>query len=449
MSEFNMPGNDLSAFIQEYAVGWTWTNADPNVLGDAPTGVGKFGFRIYSSIVGGSSFSINDTASGSSTLKYRVVVTNPESASEASIPRLRTELIALSYASPVVIPPVGSPYDINNNVLDIKYSPLSENNPDVWDVDVQIGIRKFGGGGGGGAKPPKPTKPTLSDPPWRQGVQVSIKYSTEQFVLGIGVHVGTTTPALIKAALENGTYASQVGNLTSGTAGMVVNSFGDPLTSPPPIELPVATISIVRAYEEEPAAISSQLLEDAMLEVSSQPISIGKMVHKAHTCKLTGASLVKKIHNRRGEWLPKQEHPLSYTYNELGWTAPKGGKQTDVAINNTKVVIPINIPTAYWEVSLDITAKTLGWGHMILDKGYRGKESANSTKVKEASGFSVRNTYEAFLEDGVLIEPGTDVSGKRVIRVYTLFKATDKLKTIVDEIFRNNGGVDAPTEPEP
>lgn len=441
MSEFDMPGNDLSSFIQEYDVGWTWANADPAVLTDHATGTGLFGFRVYSSVVAGSSFSVNSDASGPSTLRYRVIVTNPETTASASITRLRTELIALSYASPAVIPPVGSSYDSNNTVLDIKYAPLSENNPDVWDVDVQIGVRRFGAGSR--PRPPKPTKPTLSDPPWRQGVQVSTKYATEQFVLGVGVHIGSTTPALIKTALDNGTFASQFGSITGGTAGVVTNSYGDPMQSPPPMDLPTATISITRAYQEEPAILAAHLI-DAMVEVSSEAISIGKATYKPYMCKLTGSSVVKKMHNRRGEWLPRQEHPLGYSYGELGWTAPKGSEQTDVAINSTKNTIPLNIPTPYWEVSLDITVRTLGWGYMLLDKGYRGKESAGSNTVKEASGFSVRNTYEAFLENGVIIEPGTDVSDKTVVRAYALFKATDKLKTIVDSIFENNGGMDAP-----
>lgn len=426
---------DHSADVINYAAGtWTWSGAPSGVVGSA-SGPGIFGFTVFKNVTGSQSLGMDDHATLVARVRYRVIVTGPENIADWSLPRLAVELYCLGYATVDPLPHIGSQFfnaqfgasswgsGLDNSLVrGIQYEPENESDPSVWTITFSVSPEHTG---------PSSTRPgtgaksvvTTEEAPWVIGPDVSISFGTEDFVLGLGKFIGAKTPAELDTALENGTYAEAFG-ATGGTFEMVANSAGDPLESPPPMKVGNATIQITRAFEELPDLIADNV-NGAMEQVCSSAIGVNGLTFAAYTCKLSGATITSKRWKKKADWLPKQVHPLDASYSDIGWLPPTGATAGAVAVNYTKNVLPAFSYLPYFEVSISIAQRDLGWGYALVDKGYRDKNK------KENTDFPGRQSHVGILAEGVLVDTATGTTDKKVLRLYQVLKTGTKLSDIL------------------
>lgn len=431
-----------AADVTTFAVGWTWTGGETGVLGSGnATGTGLFGFMVYKNIAGPQVMGVDDNSHFSANVRYRVVVTNPATVTNHTLPRLAIELRALSYASSNKLPNIGSGFfgglfgtatgssNLTRPVVKgIQYEPENEKDPSIWIITYTVSPR-IRTNVGRLTNGPEPTKPNIDEAPWTIGADVNIDFGTEDFVLGLGKYIASKTPAELNTALENNTYAGVFG-ATGGTFEMVCNSAGDPLESPPPMKVGTATIRISRAFETVPSGIAAKI-NSAREQVCSASVTANGVVFAAHTCKLSGATIANKRFKKQCDWLPRQLHPLGYTFAELGWVPPvdSGYVASDRAVNYTRNTLPAFIYVDYFEISLSVAQRDLGWGYALIDKGYR------DINKRELSDFSAKQTYSAVLADGAEVDMSTGTSDKKVLRLYQVLTVGTDLSTLLAAMF--------------
>lgn len=428
---------DHWADIHSYAIGWTWSGAPSSVFGTLTSGTGKFGFTVFKNIAGSQTITVDENFSTGARVRYRVVITNPTTITDHTLPRLIIELQALGYSAVNPLPTMGSklfgglfgtatgldglqaPF-----VKGIQYEPEGENDPSVWIITYTVSPLVPASSSNRPDTGSAATKPNAEEAPWTIGPDMTINFSTEDFVLGLGRFVGTKTPSQLDSALQAGTYASAFGE-TGGTFEMVVNSAGHPLESPPPMKVGTAAISINRAFETLPAGMAAAL-NGAIEEVCSSSITVNGVTFAAYTCKLNGGSIANKRWKKHCDWLPKQRHPLGYTYTEVGWTPPAGKVAADVAVNYTRNNLPAFEYVDYQEVSVSVAQRDLGWGYALIDKGYMDINKADNNE------FSGRQTHVDILENGVFIDTSSGTADKSVLRLYQVQKTGTALTNILE-----------------
>lgn len=428
---------DHSADVINYAAGtWTWSDAPSGVIGSA-SGPGVFGFTVFKNVVGSQSLGMDDHATLVARVRYRVIVTGPANMADWSLPRLAVELYCLGYATVDPLPHIGSQFfnaqfgasswgsGLNNSLVrGIQYEPENESDPSVWTITFSVSPEHTG---------PSSTRPgtgaksvvTTEEAPWLIGPDVSINFGTEDFVLGLGKFIGSKTPAELETALNAGTYAAAFG-ATGGTFDMVMNSANQPLESPPPMKVGTATIQISRAFAILPVGLATTL-NSASEQVCSAVVTVNGVAFAAYTCKMSGAAIVGKRWKTKCDWLPKQVHPLDATYADIGWKAPIGHADTEVAVNYTKSVLPAFKYVAYTEVSVTVAQRDLGWGYALIDKGYMDKNKSEAG----AQQFSGRQSHVAILADGLFVDTSTATSDKKVLRLYQVLKTGTNLSTVL------------------
>jgi len=426
---------DHSADVTKYAVGWTWSGA-PSSCG-AASGTGVFAFVVYRNIASSQSVSVDEYSVLSAKIRYRVVVTNPATISSATLPRLVAELRCLSYAATSPLPTINSTlfsgiFGGTSGLTDtaypkvraIQYDLEREGDPTCWIITFSI--MPYRPSNGPASRPDtgnKATKPNLEEAPWTLGPDVKIDFGTEDFVLGLGKFIATKTPAQLNTALENHTYAEVFG-ATGGTFEMVCNSAGDPLESPPPMKVGNANISITRSFENTPTGLATSI-NSAIEQVCSAAVTAQAVTFAAYTCKLNGASIVNKRWKKKADWLPKQLHPMDFTYSQLGWTPPTGKTSSDIAVNYTRNVLPAFEYIEYYEVSISVAQRDLGWGYALIDKGYRDKDKKHNDE------FGGRTEHVGILENGVLVDTASGTTDLEVLRLYQVHKTGTALSTVL------------------
>ena len=421
---------DHSADITVFPIGWTWTGAPSAVAGTSnTTGTGVFGFTVYKNVSGPQMMGVDENAALSSKVRYRVVVTNPTTITNFTLPRLYIELQCLSFAATGKLPyiadsfygstaPFGTATGASNliypKVRSIQYEQEKENDPSVWSVTYTLNADRNAASSTRPGTGDAATKPNMDEAPWTLGPDVTIDFSTEDFVLGLGRFVGAKTPAELNTALAGSTYASLFDVESSVEWDLVKNSANDPLESPPPMKVGTASIRINRAFETLPAGLTASL-NAAVEEVCESAVTANGITFAAFTCKLSGATVANKRWRKNCDWLPKQKHPLESTYADVGWTPPTGSLSTNVAVNYTRNVIPAFEYLDYYEVSVTVAQRDLGWGYALIDKGYRDKNH-------KESGFSGRQSYANVLAEGLFFDTATGTSDKKVLRLYQVHK---------------------------
>ena len=431
---------DHSADILSYTAGsWQWSGGNTAILGTSNgSGTGKFGFLVYRNIVGNQGLGVNEKSSFVNRVRWQIIVTNPSAISDCTLPRLQMELYALSWATVNPLPLVGSSFfggrfgtitGASNltfpQVSNIQFEQEDANVPEKWIVTYTLSPAKPVTRPTSNEKPP--LKPNIDEAPWLLGPQINIDFGTEDFVLGLGSFIGAKTPAELGAALDDGSYAAEFG--ATGTIGMVSNSAGDPLESPPPMKVGTANININRAFESLPTGLASAI-KAARKEVCGASVTVAGVDFDSHTCKLSGGAIATRQWKKSVDWLPNQVHPLGYTWADLGWTPPDEYTGA-TAINRTKEVLPAFEYVPYYDVSVSVASRDLGWGYALIDKGYRQKPTG-ATAATEITDWSGRQTYSRILEEGVEIDPSTGTSAKKVLRLYKVLNTGTALETVLD-----------------
>lgn len=425
--------------IFEFAVGWTWAGAKTAVVGDGnATGTGLFGFRVYKNIAGGQSIGLNETASLVARIRYRAVVQNPEAIETHGLARLTIEFFCLAYASSNPLPTIGDAFfggRFGSNtgatnltgpvVLGFQCEPVSEADPSLWDLTFSISKPPATGSSSRPDTGSEPTKPNDEATPWSLGPESVIDFSSEDFVLGLGRYIGSKTPAEMDAALASDTYAG----LFTGTGAfeMVANSAGDPLESPPAMKVATAAIRISRAFQNLPTALATAM-NAANEQVCSSAITVNGRTFSAYTCKLNGGTIAQRKWKHQADWLPKQLHPFGWTYTQLGWLPPSGRQADSVAVNYTRGTLPAYEYVPYYEVSVSIASRDLGWGYALIDKGYREKKAGG---LKEITDFHSSQSYSRILVDGVEANTSTGTANLKVLRLYQVLKVGTSLSDVV------------------
>ena len=426
--------------IFEFAAGWTWAGAKTAVVGDGnATGTGLFGFRVYKNTVGGQSIGLNETASLVARIRYRAVVQNPEAIETHGLARLTIEFFCLAYASSNPLPTIGDAFfggRFGSNtgatnltgpvVLGFQCEPVSESDPSLWDLTFSISKPPTTGSSSRPDTGAAATKPNLEEAPWMMGPECAVDFGSEDFVLGLGRFIGSKTPAEMDTALAANTYAG----LFTGTGAfeMVANSAGDPLESPPPMKVGTATVRISRAFQTVPTGFAAAV-NAANEQVCSSAISANGITFPAYTCKLNGATIAQRRWKRSADWLPKQLHPFGWTYADLGWTPPATRQPTSVAINYTRNVLPAFDYYPYYEVSVSIASRDLGWGYALIDKGYRERRNG---QPKEITDFHSSQSYSRILVDGLEADTSKGTTNLKVLRLYQVLKTGTTLSTVVN-----------------
>ena len=438
------PGTSRSADVLVKNAGWTWTGASTAVVGTGnASGTAIFGFTIYRNIAGIQSLTINKDENFGGKIVYRVEVRNPSSPNTFTIQRLLLELYCLGWASTNRLPRIGdkffdsSVFGSNPTtmsypiVTNIAYTQERDNDPSAWLITYTVERPHDEGRQSYSPKPGnRPNKPSTEEYPWDIGPKVTISMSSENFVLGLGRFVGTKTPAEVGGALDDGTYAAQFTADMQKDMEIISNSAGDPLESPPPMKVMNATITITRAYQTLPSGFTDNLT-DALEEVCTNGVVLKGVSFGPYTCKLTGATVSSEKLKRTAEWLPRQQHPFRQTYADVGWTPPAGMLSTDVAYNYTRGVLPAFEYVDYFNVSLAISYRRLGWGYALVDKGYRKLVNGVKTEITDVSG---RQTYTSILENGNEVDRADNTSDKKVLRLYQVLKSGSTLTSILNTV---------------
>lgn len=429
---------DHSADIFSYPIGWTWSGASGAV--GATSGTGVFGFTIFRDVSGTQDLGIDENGNFSARIRYRAIIANPTAITDHTMPRLMIEFYALGWATTNPLPHIGSKmfgsdgaFGTSTNtttllyprVRNIQYTQDNERDPTTWTITYTVTPDR---------NQPSSTRPgtgdeestaTTEEAPWQIGPETQIQFSTEDFVLGLGTFVATKTPAELKTELESGTYAAAFG-ATAGTFEMVSNSAGDPLESPPPMKVGTASLTINRAFENLPTGLAAEI-NAAVEEVCSAEIAANGVTFSAYTCKLNGASIAAKRWKKKADWLPKQLHPMRLTYAELGWVAPTNtdGGDAAVAVNPTRNTLPAFKYMPYYDVSVSIAQRDLGWGYALIDKGYRDKNKG------ENKSFGADMAHVDILAEGLFIDTSTSTSNQKVLRLYQVLKTGTNLSAVV------------------
>lgn len=426
--------------IFEFAAGWTWSGAPTAVIGTSnATGTGVYGFRIYKNVAGSQSIGLNENSSLVARIRYRAVILNPEQIETSGIARLAIEMFALAYATSNPLPTIGTAFFggrfgtatgagnlTGPIVMGFQCEPVNESDPSLWDMTFSVSKPPSTGSSSRPDTGSDPTKPNVEEAPWLMGPESSIEYGSEDFVLGLARFIASKTPAELDTALQNDTYASLFSG--TGTFEMVANSAGDPLESPPPMKVGTANIRITRAFETLPTSLASAI-NSANEQVCSEEITVTERTFAAYTCKLNGATVSQKKWRRQADWLPKQRHPFGWTYLQLGWLPPSGKLGSNVAVNYTRSVLPAYEYVPYYEVSVSVASRDLGWGYALIDKGYREKKNG---KPKEITDFGASQSYSRILVEGVAADTSAGTANLKVLRLYQVLKTGTSLSTIVN-----------------
>lgn len=436
---------DHSADITVFPIGWTWTGAPTAVAGTSnATGTGVFGFTVYKDVAGPQTMGVDENAAFNAKVRYRVVVTNPTTITNFTLPRLAIELQCLSFATTGKLPyiadsffgstaPFGTATGASNmvypKVRSILYEPEKENDPSVWTITYTLTPDRTAASSTRPGTGPKSTL-TTDEAPWLIGPDVSIDFGTEDFVLGLGRFVGAKTPSELNTALAAATYASLFDVGTGVEWDLVKNSANDPLESPPPMKVGTASIRITRAFATLPSGLTGNI-NAAVEEVCKSAVTANGITFGAFTCKLSGATVTNKRWKKSADWLPKQLHPLDATYADIGWTPPTGKSTTDKAVNYTRNTLPAFQYLPYFEVSVTVAQRDLGWGYALVDKGYR--ELKNGLK-KEITDFPGRQSHVSILAEGLVADTTTGTSDKKVLRLYQVHKTGTSLDAILSDM---------------
>ncbi len=265
---------DHTSHIRTYAVGWTWSGGNANLVGTGNTsGTGLFGFEVHLNPAQPQGFTVDSDAVFTLKPKFRVIVTNPSAITNATFPRLFMELRCLSYAATNPLPDYGSTFfsgrfgsatgvtDLTGiTVHSIQYQLEKENDPAIWSITYVVGPET----GTSSIRPrtgAAATKPNVDEAPWTVGPDVVIDFGTEDFVLGLGRFVGAKTPAELGTALAAGTYAEQFSS--NADVDMVKNSANEPFESPPPMKIGTATIRFNGAVVSLPDGLTDALYSES------------------------------------------------------------------------------------------------------------------------------------------------------------------------------------------
>ncbi len=429
-------------------VGWTWTGMRDVTFGQS-SGTGLFGFIIRQIPSDNQSFGYSVDNGMSASIIFHIEVTNPEVISTQGLKRLQLELGALPYTTNSPIPAPGTywghssesnPYTQYPIVWAISFRQRDKNITNMWVADVTIKLDQITQGSSPNPDPDSTSKETVEESPWELGVDSSVALGVEDFTLGLGKFIGSETPSDMSTALQDDTYASKFNKPSGGELQVVMNSAGDPLENPPPMKIGTASITLSRSFQTLPPGLALAM-QEAREQVCTEAITVNDITFPAYTCKMTGANIVKKRHKKNADWLPKQIHPFGKTWAELGWKA-KDGESNNVAINTTKNVMPAFEYEDYFDVSVTIQQRKLGWGYALVDKGYRKLVNGKKKEIRDVAS---RQTYSSILEDGSEVDMSGGASNKRVLRLYQVLDVGDKLETVMDILMAEpNGGGDNP-----
>ena len=423
-----------AADILSYPIGWGWSGAPLSGLG---LGNGVFGFMVYTNIAGAQNLSIDENGNFNAKVRYRVIVTNPSTITNATLPRLAIELRCLSYASSP-LPNIGSPLFgglfgtatgasgmTYPKVRAIQFEQESDKDPSIWSIIYTVARPPNGSTLTRPSTGSAPTKPNIEEAPWTIGPAVQVSFGTEDFVLGLGRFVGTKTPAELDAKLTDGTYAAEFN--TTAAATIIMNSGLDPLESPPPMKVGTATISISRAFAELPSSITADL-NAAVEEVCTAAVTANGVTFKAFTCKLNGGTITNKRWKKQCDWLPKQLHPLGLTWAEVGWTPPTSATST-IAYNYTRNTIPAFEYVEYYEVSVSVAQRDLGWGYALVDKGYNKIVNGQQKEIRPVDS---RQSQCKILAEGSVADLSAGAANLKVLRLYQVLKTGTHLSAVLD-----------------
>lgn len=401
---------------------------------------GGYDFDVFPYITGGNSLEsgYDDVWGGS--FRFRVVVVSAVTGSDKF--KLVTEIMKLSGKTlgegdnTIKIPEKSDPVT-STAVIDSVSVEQEGESPDVWIMVFKIQKVKYKQWKT--TPKPKPIGPsTIHDPyPWEETPKMNVTFGSETYSVGMGYFCGAKTPNEISDLIEankDGLAGMYVG--TGFPFEVMVNSANDPFKSPPPTKVGVTNFEVSASFQGS-TSLNSLISEaqSARENINATSFNIApasgatSFTVRKGTAMLTGFVITPAQFKDTRDWLPKQYHPFSKSYTDLGW---EGGSA--IAINKWNRVLTATEMVSYTNLKLTFTVKEVGWGTAIVNKGFRSLKSGVIGQNKDKDGS--KSSQERLLDgDGVVIPEGTKTEDIACFRLYCPFGSNDSLKNVLDTLF--------------
>jgi hypothetical protein len=276
-------------------------------------------------------------------------------------------------------------------VVNVTISPENEKTPDVFNLSLECMVTYAGGYTIEFGKAERKARPLFHDAPWNLPPKITINGSSESFITGSAygkknlLNERDITPEKIREGSLSSDYIP------------IVNTAGEPFTSPIGMNYGVAEIKIDAAFVKDtlpsfPRDIQGKVnSEEGTIVVGGKPVlQCEKGTIALVSFAVTPASWTQKI-----DWYPGERHPLGWTYAEL-YQNVSSKLSAKPAINDTNSTLSVEKTYWYFNASASFKYKYIGHGIVVPN---RGKNTRDGTKLKPITKNELGRRTEAYLDE--------------------------------------------------
>lgn len=260
-------------------------------------------------------------------------------------------------------------------------------------------------------------------PPWQEGAQLSFSSATTE---GMTLGFAFPTIGLDSSKTYTNVQLRMAGLAKTDRAVPVVNTAGDPFSSPPSMPKVNGTLSVTRAYLKASGTIDLSSLQGVVnLEEILLNVLGAKLWFPTGTLSPTNLSITPKIYKAPIPWFPKTKHPLGKTYGDLfyGYSKMTANK---VAVNRTSATIAVQKPIKYLEVNATFSFRPEGFGVWIANRGFAEKDASARDGLKSITDDN------GVIKESWLDPAGKKTSDKKLWKGFTNFRSSTAVKTLLE-----------------